>query len=481
MSDILQALEAQASNKPDAVAILGSRERLTWRQFRDAVAALQTHFNEANTLGLHLQNSPAWIVADLAAMGAEVANVPLPIFFSDTQLRHAIEDAGTDLLVTDQPQRIASLCDVASIQTISIAGVEASLLRVNAVASVPSNIAKITYTSGSTGSPKGVMLSRVKIEQVAHSLRVASGANADDRAMVLLPLSILLENIGSVYLPILSGAQILVPDADELGIGGSSQVDARRLVETIGYYRPTALIVPPNLLKLLVGVADQLPDTLRFIAVGGAPVGRSLLAAADKAGLPVYQGYGLSECASVVALNTAQANRLGSVGRPLPHLDIRIDEQSQIRIHGLPFDGYLHDQNSDGDAIATGDLGYLDEDGFLYVTGRSRRVIISGYGRNISPEWVEAALTAHPAIAQAAVFGDEQASLSAVLVPGPDRDAGQVSQALAQVNSDLPDYARIGQEVIAEQPFTVSNGQLTAGGTPDSQSIAKRYGDQLFN
>ncbi len=196
---------------------------------------------------------------------------------------------------------------------------------------------------GHDNARRGAPLSRDTIETVAGALARAANAVAADRAMALLPLSILLENIGAVYVPVLSGAEILVPDPADTGVDGSSRVDAVRLAAALQTHRPTALIVPPGLLKLLTVLAqrESVPDSLRFIAVGGAPAGKALLEDAAACGLPVYQGYGLSEAGSVVALNTAAHNRPGSVGKLLPHVRALISETGEILVQGKTFSGYL--------------------------------------------------------------------------------------------------------------------------------------------
>ena len=483
MSAILQSLDRLRLSSPDRTAISGSQKTLTWQQFHVAVMSLTPALDECNTLGLCMKNSPAWIVADICAINAGVTNIPLAVFFSDAQLQHVIADARIDTVITDQPQRIESLATVLSRRDIEIAGVTATILQLETETAGHYSAAKVTYTSGSTGTPRGVRLGLAAMETVANSLAAAAEAREHERALVLLPLSILLENIGSVYVPILAGAEIIVPDASELGIQGSSKVDIAAFVAAMNRIRPNTLIVPPNLLKLLVGLAQeqQLPDSFRFIAVGGAPVGTALLEAADKAGLPVYQGYGLSECCSVVTVATPQQNRRGSVGKPLPHASVRIDDDGEIHVGGVSFDGYLHESDQANNELATGDLGYFDDDGYLFVTGRNRHRIITGYGRNISPEWLESELVAHPSIGQAAVFGDELPALTAVVVPATALDFDELLAAITQVNNTLPDYARIDEYVLADQPFTVANSELTAGGTPARNIIKQRYADQINN
>ncbi|HED14575.1 MAG TPA: long-chain acyl-CoA synthetase, partial [Gammaproteobacteria bacterium] len=125
--------------------------------------------------------------------------------------------------------------------------------------------------------------------------------------------------------------------------------------------------------------------------------------------------------------------------------------------------------------IDSGDLGYLDDEGYLYVTGRYSNLIITGYGRNISPEWIESELVAHPAIAQAAVFGDETGGITAVLVPAAEISPAQLADVLDDINSMLPDYARINRHIVAPSPFRIDTGELTPGGALVRSTIAQRY------
>jgi len=480
VSVILEALAHHATHTPQGRAVTGSRDVLSWRQLDGEVGRLATALNGARTLGTLLVNAPAWVVADLAALRAGVMHVPLPGFFSDGQLQHALQDAGIDTVITDAPQRIADLVAVRHSDTLHIGGrpFTCLLLQPDMQQAQHASAAKVTYTSGTTGTPRGVRLSLDTIETVAVALARAAHAEAADRAMALLPLSILLENIGAVYVPILGGAEILVPDPAETGVDGSSRVDAARLATALQRYRPTALIVPPGLLKLLTVLARRgtVPDSLRFIAVGGAPAGQGLLEEAVNCGLPVYQGYGLSEAGSVVAMNTPTHNRPGSVGRLLPHVRARISETGEILVQGKTFSGYLGNAARDAsDVLATGDTGYFDPDGYLYVTGRLRERIITAYGRNVSPEWIEAELLSHPAIAQAAVIGNGRLQLLAVLVPSGAQAAAELETTVAAVNARLPDYARIDTWLLADAPFSTASGELTTGGSLRRDVIEQHY------
>jgi len=487
MSKILQSLEYHSVRQSGETAVTGSTVSLTWRELNNEVMEMSACLQHAGMLGLLLSNSPAWIVTDLAAIHARVTTIPLSGFFSDVQLLHSIQDAQVDTLITDQPGRIRALLDCGAGQNMTIAGKQCVLFNLSTLHNnSTSSTTKITYTSGTTGSPRGVQLSLRKIEAVASSLTVAVSASPDDQALVLLPLSILLENIGSVYVPILAGAEILIPDDSDTGVCGSSHVNAETLAEYLTRSRPTTMILPPQLLKLLVAMAKRqlLPDSFRYIAVGGAPVGIPLLDAARELGLPVYQGYGLSEACSVVAVNTPEHNRMGSAGKPLARNSVRISTEGEIIIQGDTFSGYLNEtgRNSD-EELATGDLGYLDTDGFLYVTGRRCDRIITGYGRNVSPEWIESELLSDETIAQAVVLGDGLPYLLAIIVPAIATDTfasrDRINKVIASINQTLPDYARIGQFLLADKPLSVASGELSASGSPRRKVIEQHYLAQI--
>ncbi|WP_419617978.1 AMP-binding protein, partial [Thiolapillus sp.] len=468
MSKVIAALRHHAAHRPDEAALLGDALRLTWGELLAEVNELADRLRDGQVLGVYLPNGPHWVIADLAALAAGITCLPVPLFFSPDQIRHALRDAGVDRIICQRASLFDEGLPTAREETLIVAGKLLSYLQLEDVKdSLFLNRAKITYTSGTTGNPKGVPLSLQQMEGVAISLKEAAAGSTDDKALVLLPLSTLLENIGSVYVPILAGATMLVPDADSLGFSGSSQVDARTLGKKLQQLQPTTAILVPQLLKLFLGLAatQMLPSSFRFIAVGGAPVSAAQLAQAQALGLPVYQGYGLSEASSVVAMNGPDDNRPGSVGKLLPHCGVRVAHDGEILLSGTGFTGYVQEPvGLSAVWYATGDLGYVDKDDYLYIDGRKREVIISSFGRNVSPEWVESELLTESGIVQAAVFGNSRPFVSAVIIAAPSADMKSIRQAVTRVNDRLPDYARVGAFVLAEQPFQAETGELTANG-----------------
>jgi long-subunit acyl-CoA synthetase (AMP-forming) len=206
------------------------------------------------------------------------------------------------------------------------------------------------------------------------------------------------------------------------------------------------------------------------VAVGGAPVASRIADAAWTLGIPVYEGYGLSECCSVVSVNRIGDRRPGTVGRPLDGLRITID-QGEIVIDGPSItDGYLGRGPADR-PWRTGDLGEMDHDGFLTVHGRKDDLIVTALGRNVSPEWVETMLLGDGRIAFCAVTGRGEPHLTALLIPSragaawfdaaSDED---VSHLIARCCSAAPAYATPGNHIIATMEEAVAKQILSPNG-----------------
>lgn len=427
-----------------------------------------------------LDNGPGWLATDLAIRRLDGVHVPLPTFFSAGQVTHALRSSGAEAVVTAAGDAMPIGADAADRLSLD-EDLVAWRLQTDRPA-LPDGTACITYTSGTTGQAKGVCLDAASLLDVAGSLVDASRPLAPRRHLCLMPLSTLLENVSGLYAALLSDAEIAVPPLAEIGYTGAAGLDVPRLLACLHRYQPESAILLPQLLLALVSAAEQghkLPVSLRFLAVGGGRVGARLLARAAALGLPVYEGYGLTECASVVCLNRPGAIRPGSVGRALPHAAVTVVD-GELRVDGVRCLGYLGEAGPPPGPIATGDLGHVDDEGFVHVTGRSKNVFITAFGRNVSPEWVESELLQHPAFAQAVVWGEARPANVAVVWPRqPGTSPAALRRALDEVNAGLPDYARVADVVLAEAPFSAADGLLTANGRPRREAILHRYADAI--
>lgn len=414
-----------------------------------------------------LDNGGEAVALDLALRRIGAVHLPLPGFFTAAQVAHAQRSAGADTHVLARPDGVLVN------QTL---GIEAR-------PAIPAATALITYTSGSTGTPKGVCLSAEHLDRVSASIVDALAGHTPRRHLAVLPLSVLLEQVAGVYAALLAGASVVLPPLAETGLTGAAQLDPMRLAGCIDTHRPESLILVPQMLQAWAGAlaaGARAPDSLSFVAVGGARVGSQLLAAAQARGLPVFEGYGLSECGSVVCLNRPGATRTGSVGRALGHARVTVDAEGEILVDGPRFLGYLGDPAAPAGSYRTGDLGAIDADGYVSISGRKRNVFITAFGRNVSPEWVESELTQHPLIAQAVVQGEARAWNCAVIVPRrAETSAAQVQAAIDEVNRGLPDYARVARHVRAAEPFTPANQMLTSNGRVRREVVLARHADAI--
>lgn len=479
LAHLKQTLQTHAEQQPQRLALWGDSLRVDYHNLLAEVQQREALLREAGVavFALALENGPLALFWDLAALFAGVTCVILPPFFSPAQRAHCLQQSGAALVVAEE-----AMAD--ELQSCGYR-LEGQFWRPQqTVKGLPmaAGTAKITYTSGTTGTPKGVCLSGEAMLRVARELELVSRTRAPQQYLAVLPLAVLLENLG-IYAALLAGATVSLPSQRQLGISGASGVEWPRLLGMLMARGAQSLILVPQLLLGLVIAIERgaVPASgFRFIAVGGAKVSPDLLQRAARVGLPVFEGYGLSECASVVCLNRPEANRPGSVGRPLPHVQVRLAEDGEVLVQGTTLNGYLGEPAFDGQWWPTGDIGEFDADGYLYLRGRKKHQFVTSFGRNVNPEWVEAELTQRGVIAQAFVHGESLPSNVALLWPlDPACPDELLASSVAAANQSLPDYARVSRWIRLSEPFTPANGLLTANGRPRREAILARYQNLL--
>jgi long-chain acyl-CoA synthetase len=470
---------------PEAPALDDGKRAISRAELDREVGRLADAMRQAQVrvLATLLDNSPAWVAADLAASKAGIVHIPLPLFFTPAQVGHVLQAAGVDAVLTHQA--FASQWSGAPAQPCPAMGEALVMVRLPAPSvAMPAGTAKVTFTSGSTGTPKGVCLGGAAMQAVANGLAQVLEPQQIRRHFCALPFAVLLENIAGLMAPLAVGAVCITLPLRQVGLTGSSGFDPAVFHAAVLRHAPNSVILLPQMLMAWVAhlrqTSTRAPASLRFVAVGGAAVGERLIAAARELGIPAYEGYGLSEGASVQTLNLPGADLPGSAGRPLPHARVRIAADGEVEVGASLMAGYLGDAAMPAAWWPTGDLGSIDADGFLHVQGRRKNVLITAFGRNVSPEWVEAALQDDPAIAVAVVFGDGQPALSAVLWALPGASDGDLLRAVNAANATLPDYARVAHWARAALPFTAESGMATANGRPQRGAILQTHGNALL-
>jgi long-subunit acyl-CoA synthetase (AMP-forming) len=472
---LFDSMRRHASEAGDLIAVSDQHGQLSRRELFSRVIALAADLKSQphHTIGISAPNGLAWIIAQLACAFAGKIVVPLPTFFSLVQLGHVVRDASIDLILTSSqttalPRQAGVLTHVIDIHRVG-----------GGLPEVSDGFGQIIYTSGSTGQPKGVRHQSGQIAWSAAALGSATGAAATDSYLSILPLPLLLETICSIFIPTLLGAYVHFDTvlAEQVGRG-----DATGIAKAFETHRPTMSVVVPQLLKHWVAelreVGESAPSSLRFVAVGGAPVPKQVANAAWSLGIPVHEGYGLSECCSVVAVNRPKERRPGTVGQALSGLSVSIDD-GEIVVDGPSItDGYLGQEPAHG-AWRTGDLGEIDRDGFITVQGRKDSLLVTSFGRNVSPEWIETMVLADPRIALCTVAGHGEPHLTALLVPSrqgaawfAEATSTDILGLLSDCCSDAPEYAVPRAYVVVSFEEALNN-QLIRNGRPVRKSVGK--------
>ena len=339
--------------------------------------------------------------------------------------------------------------------------------------------ASIIFTSGVRVDPRGVILTHANFIADLLGLSEVQRLGDDDRLLSLLPLHHGLEFTGGLLLSLGSGATATYIDGP---------LNSRKILQTIRDRNVTALLAVPRILKILLdrvrrldgAVADgpnaAILQSLRLIVSGGAPLDGNLFDEYARVGLQIHEGYGLTEASPIVSVNPPGDSRRGSVGIPLPGVEVRIDAadadgNGEILVRGpMVMRGYLERPELTAEVLRegwlhTGDIGCLGVDGHLTITGRRRDLIVTGAGKNVYPDEVEDLYADLPHTAELAVvglpsartMGEEVHGVAVLSSRARDHDADEVADAIRQrvyaVSRDLPTYQRIAQVHVWHRPL----------------------------
>ncbi len=456
MRAVFEALRRHAAERPDSVAFRDDNGTVTWDGLAGRVAGLACRLEDApGTVAIALPGGIDYVMADLALTLARKRQVALPFFFSAEQSAHVLRECGASAVIAADPGSFPGR----PLQVI------ASDAEPAAMTDYRGGAQRVIYTSGSSGQPKGVVIGDRQLDASLAALRGVIGAGPQDRHLSVLPMAQLLEQVCGIFLPILAGAEVVMRmEATRALLGGPLDGFTRAM----GEVAPTTSLLAPGLLARWVAELERAetraPESLRFVAVGGAASPAALIRAAEAVGIPVHEGYGLSECCSVVAMNRPGESLPGTVGPVLDGMDVRIVD-GEITVAGpTVMEGYLHGPPAPA-RWHTGDRGRI-EDGRLVVDGRKDALLVTPAGRNISPEWVEARVNADPRIVSSALtLRENDGALVLIAVLARPVTAAEIAARL----DDLPDYARPTELILTD---VSEPGLLFAAGTPNRKAAA---------
>ena len=489
-----------------------------------------------------------WTVLDYAIWRAAAVTVAIYETSAPDQVEWILQDSAASMLVVeDQSHRThhAEVIDNASalretlvitdgaIATLtergaSIGDDELDTRHANALSS---DAATLIYTSGTTGRPKGVVLTHANFLAECVATRDAVGAGLEEGKSTLLFLP-----LAHVF------ARVVAVGCVENGVVLGHTNDIPNLVSDLGVFKPNYVLSVPRVFEKVFNSAEQkaydggkgkIFDSAARVAIdysrasdnggaglglkvrhavfdklvygklrdalggncegaisGGAPLGERLGHFFRGAGIPVYEGYGLSETTAAVTANNEDHQKVGSVGRPVPGVTVAIADDGEVLLTGpMVFGGYWHNQQASDDAIRdgmfhTGDIGRID-DGYLYITGRKKELIVTAGGKNVSPAPLEDAIRAHPLVSQCLVVGDNKPFIAALItldeeaVPGwlerhhlpadtsladlahDEKMRAEIEEAVANANGKVSKAEAIKKFAILDTDFSIEGGELT--------------------
>jgi len=397
-------------------------------------------------------------------------------------------------------------------------------------------LATLIYTSGTTGPPKGVMLSHGNLAWTSRALLDLAGRPTDDVSVSYLPLSHIAEQMCTVHMPATAGSTVWfaeaidkVPDAlkearptaffgvpriwekfhdvlaGKLGeLTGAKKTLiawARGVCTRVSAHRDRGEPLP-RLLEAQYKLADRLVlgklkaamgfDRARDLYSGAAPIAPDVLAFFASIDLPIREIYGQSEDCGPTSCNLLGATKLGTVGPPIPGLEVKIAGDGEILIKGPNvFLGYYKEPEATAEALVdgylcSGDLGAFDADGFLSITGRKKEIIITAGGKNIAPKNIEAALKESSLVGEAVVIGDRRKFLTALITLGPGADKLSPDEVRAKIQAQLDTvnqrFARVEQVkkfAILPVPFGIDTGELTPTMKIKRKVVAQKYAREI--
>ncbi len=524
------------------------------------------------------ENRPEWVIFDLAAQATGGVTVPVYPTLPASQVAHILADSGAKVIVTSDGKQmakvLASRADLPNLSVFVTLDADAAKDGVLSTASVidaggaaqfdetyearrdsvqHDDLMSLVYTSGTTGSPKGAMLSH------GNMAAALDGANAqfpdftppNDVFLSFLPLSHVFERV-TYYLALTQGAQTIYNDSifklldnmaelhptimqcvprvfesiQERVFDGIAKLPERRRKLTeralelggiVAKRRNAGLTVSPLLLGLflfydaliLAKIRARFGGKIKFLVSGGAPLNPTKATFFLAVGLPILEGWGLTETTAAAAANKRGRVKIGTVGPHLAGVDVQIAGDGEILVHGpTVMRGYWNLPDATAEVIDadgwfhTGDIGEIDTQGYLKITDRKKDILVLASGKKVAPQPIETLLKRSPLIAEVVLLGDNSGAVGALIVPNYDllkawaKEGGRdlkkpedlaadpdarkyVKREIDKLSKDLADFEKIKRIALLPHPFTQDSGELTPTLKVKRRVVAEKYGRLL--
>lgn len=418
--------DLRAASAPDSPCIADATTQLSNREFHARVLVAAGVFADlgvgpGDVIAIMLPNQVEFVVAMFAAWRLGAAVTPINPGLTSKEATHQISDSRAELVINESGEAV-----VAGVRSLAAANLVEGQPYVGGVSDDPAEIALLIYTSGTTGLPKGVMLDHANIEAMAEMGRRSIKVIAADHCLLILPLFHVNGIVVSILTPLSAGGHVTI----------RKRFDINTFFNDVEQLRPTYFSAVPTIYAMLNALPKELkPDTssLRYGICGAAPASAELLKSFEtRFGFPLVEGYGLSEGTCASTINPFDGVRkVGTVGLPFIGQRIAIADSSgrhlpngeigEVLVQGPNvMRGYLGKPEETAKTIVdgwlhTGDLGRIDEDGYLSIVGRSKEMIIRG-GENIYPKEIEDALGDFPGLLEAAVIGAPHETFGEIVI-----------------------------------------------------------------
>lgn len=514
-------------------------------------------------IAIMLKNGPQWVCVDLASMAIGVVTIPIHTTYGADYVNYIIEDARPKWLVIDYScyDKIKQNLDTQSLEHIvfcntkgvSVPSSEKTILFDELFLSNgdatresvnPNDTQTIVYTSGTTGNPKGVELTHANISDNTEYTKKKVPVHETDRFFSFLPLSHMLERTAGYYIPITSGATIYYARSKDTFLDDLKRakptviVSVPRVFEKIYkkifdsvakkprfkqkiFFTTLKLArkqknrelmffektIYPVLRRLITKpIQNIFGGHIRLAVSGGASLNKKIHKFFDLVDIPIIEGYGLTETSPIVSVNRIGSSRPGTVGTPIENCEIKISDQKEIFVRGTSvMKGYYKREDETRLSIDengwfhTGDLGFVDKDGFLTIIGRKKEMIVLSTGRNVMPAPIEHVLSDDAYISQAMVYGDNHKCLSSVIVPEPDAllswcetnniNCSEITEdvlmdsrvqklyetRIKNALKDFPPYQQVSKFKLISEGFSQENDTLTPTLKLKRNNIIERY------
>ena len=534
---------------------------LPWQEVAKHVAKIQLAFKQeklqkGDRVAIMLRNCPEWIMFDLAAMACGLVTVPLYTNDRAENVAYIAQDADVKVLLLQNQRQWRELVETQSIsdslqRVIHVDDNEgdekdnprlvhfSQWSKQNAsdaeftIEDIETNdLATIVYTSGTTGKPKGVMLSHKNILCNAYAALQCADFFPQDVFLSFLPLSHTLERTGGCFMPMMASSKVCFARS------------IQTLADDIQAVRPTTFISVPRIYEMIYAkvqaslqnespikkkifalaqkigwrrfqfqtkaagwhwtilfwpvfnhlvankIKQRLGGRLRYAIAGGAALNKAIAQFFISLGIPVYQGYGMTESSPTISVGRQEDNNPFSIGKPLPGIEIKITDQGELCTKSdCVMLGYFNNPQATKEAIDeegwlhTGDLASISDDGYLYITGRIKDIIVLANAEKVSPQDMETAICTDPLFDQTMIVGEAKPFLSALIVLSEiewkslakelnvDRKKPESLQAstvhkyvikrISKCLSEFPGYAQVRRVSLYLEPWSIENGLLT--------------------